>query len=114
MINLEEVCQKWNLTDLKTLPKRSYSAIYSATQAADNRSVILKFGLITKTVAQEAKALEIFNGDGAVKLYHVDESQYALLPGSTSQPFLMNIFKLAEKSIKNVLKSPLFPIKGLL
>lgn len=79
MGDLNQICEKWRLTDLVALPKRTFFAVYRAKRTVDQMPVIVKFGIDAESIKREALALKTFDGMAAVKLYDFDESNSALL-----------------------------------
>lgn len=88
---LNNICKKWHLTDVVALPERTFTRLFRARRTLDNFPVMLKFGTDQKSLEREALALESYHGNGAVKLYNVDQNNHALLlelivPGNDLTP----------------------------
>ncbi len=69
----------WNLTDLVVGEHLSYNYIVMAQRTSDNTPVVLKYSFDDASFAQEQQALEIYHGNGCVRLLAADATHKALL-----------------------------------
>jgi len=74
---IEEVSQRWGLTNVQPVSNLSYNFVAFAKQ--DDKYVILKMGIPNPELTSEIAALKLFNGDGACQLLEHDEERGFLL-----------------------------------
>jgi streptomycin 6-kinase len=74
---LDEVCQRWGLSDVHAVPNLSFHFVAFAKR--DGQDVILKMGIPNPELTSEMTALKLFNGDGACRLLESDEERGLLL-----------------------------------
>ena len=85
---IDEVSQRWGLTDVQPVPnlsfnfvafaKRPSTAPHNARGSAQDE-VILKMGVPNPELTSEMSALKLFNGNGACQLLECDEERGFLL-----------------------------------
>ncbi|MBS1987146.1 phosphotransferase [Candidatus Dependentiae bacterium] len=74
------ICAKqWGLTDLIVSPHLSFNYILMARRSIDNAPVVIKLGYDAAMLQHEQLALELYNGNGCVRLLAHDTDQQALL-----------------------------------
>lgn len=74
---IEEVAQRWGLTDVQPVPNLSFNFVAFAKR--DDEDVILKMGIPNPELTSEMTALKLFNGDGACQLLECDEERGLVL-----------------------------------
>jgi streptomycin 6-kinase len=74
---VEEVSQRWDLTDVQPVPNLSYNFVAFANRGGDE--VALKIGVPNRELTSEMAALRLFNGQGACHLTDSDEEKGFLL-----------------------------------
>ncbi len=85
---IDEVSQRWGLTDIRPVPNISFNFVAFAkrssaaprnTRGSAQEDVILKLGVPNPELTSEIMALKLFNGDGACELLECDEERGLLL-----------------------------------
>lgn len=76
---IKELSEEWELYKLKPHTHLSYNYVASGYSRAYTDKVILKIGFDSKGLAQEAAALEWYNGNGCARLLEHDFERAALL-----------------------------------
>ena len=74
---IDEVSQRWGLSDITPVPNLSFNFVAFAKR--NNEEVILKMGIPNPELTSEMTALKLFNGDGACRLLGHDEERGFLL-----------------------------------
>ena len=74
---IDEVSQRWGLTDVQPVPNLSFHFVAFARRG--NEDVILKMGITNPEYISEMAALRLFNGDGACQLLECDEERGLIL-----------------------------------
>jgi streptomycin 6-kinase len=74
---IDEVSQRWELTDVQPVPNLSFHFVAFARRGDED--VILKMGIPNSEYISEMAALKLFNGDGACELLQCDEERGLLL-----------------------------------
>ncbi|MCE9646503.1 MAG: aminoglycoside phosphotransferase family protein [Chloroflexi bacterium] len=74
---MDEVSQRWGLSDIQPVPNLSFHFVAFARQ--NSGEVILKMGIPSHELTSEILALKLFNGDGACQLLESDEERGFLL-----------------------------------
>jgi streptomycin 6-kinase len=103
-------CQKtWSLNKLTLVENLSFNCVLRANRQDDSSPVILKLAISSPELKQEIRALQIYNGHGAVKLLEVDLDKgacllEALLPGGTLKPFFPENDENATQIMLDVMK----------
>jgi streptomycin 6-kinase len=88
--SIDEVSQRWNLTDIQPVPNLSFNFVAYAKRVsirptsagcptAGQEDVILKMGVPHRELTSEIEALRFFNGEGACRLLEHDEERGFLL-----------------------------------
>lgn len=86
-------CQeKWSLYNLKLVDNLSFNCVFTANRKNEQALVILKLSIPSPEFSREMHALQIYHGQGAVKLLEIDLAKgacilEALLPGHTLESF---------------------------
>src|SRR5215470_15906809 len=75
---VERCAQHWDLTLAPPFPQSFVSVVFPATRR-DGSAAVLKIQYPHQEAEHEAKALRIWNGNGAVKLFDHDPEEHALL-----------------------------------
>lgn len=75
---LDAVTAEWNLTEVFPFPNLTYNFVAGAKRGG-GLPVVLKLGVPNPELHTEAACLEIYGGQGAVKLLAYDEAKGALL-----------------------------------
>jgi len=75
--SVDEVSQRWGLSDL--MPVSNLSFHFVAFARRDHEDVVLKMGVPNSELSSEMTALKLFNGDGACQLLEHDEERGLLL-----------------------------------
>ena len=75
---LDEAESRWSLTIGPPFPQLSYNYAAPATRA-DGTTVVVKAGVPNKEFRTEAEALQIYGGDGAVRILDFDLSMGVML-----------------------------------
>ncbi len=84
---LDEVSQRWGLSDVQPVPNLSFNFVAFAKRPStapqssrgSTQDVILKMGVPNRELISEMMALKYFNGDGACQLLECDEERGFLL-----------------------------------
>ncbi len=90
---IEEVAQRWGLTDVQPVPNLSFNFVAyakrpsaaprnargSASPSRTSQDVVLKMGIPNRELTSEMLALKLFNGNGACQLLEYDEERGFLL-----------------------------------
>jgi streptomycin 6-kinase len=74
---IDEVSQRWRLTDVQPVPNLSFNFVAFAKR--DDQDVILKMAVPNPELTSEMTALKLFNGEGACQLLEHDEERGLLL-----------------------------------
>jgi streptomycin 6-kinase len=74
---IEEVSQRWGLSDVQPVPNLSFNFVAFAKRADED--VILKMAVPNPELTSEMTALKLFNGQGACQLLEHDEERGLLL-----------------------------------
>jgi streptomycin 6-kinase len=74
---IEEVSQRWGLSDVQSVPNLSFNFVAFAKRGDED--VILKMAVPNPELTSEMTALKLFNGDGACRLLEHDEERGLLL-----------------------------------
>jgi streptomycin 6-kinase len=74
---IDEVSQRWRLTDVQPVPNLSFNFVAFAKR--DDQDVILKMAVPNPELTSEMTALKLFNGEGACRLLEDDEERGLLL-----------------------------------
>lgn len=74
---IDEVSQRWGLTNVQIVPNLSFHFVAFAKRGHED--VILKMGISNPELTSEMMALKLFNGDGACQLLECDEERGFLL-----------------------------------
>lgn len=87
---IEHFTNQWQLKQIKHFDNLSFNYVAHAYSDLFTRPVVLKIGAPHPTFINELKALEFYNGNGAVKLLAQDGAKYAILlerisPGITAR-----------------------------
>lgn len=85
---IKHFATKWHLTDIQNFENLSFNYVAHAYSSLFKKQVVLKMGAPHPSFINELKALEFYNGNGAVKLLASDPRSYAMLlerisPGTT-------------------------------
>lgn len=75
---LEDCVRRWSLTLSPSFPNLSFNYVASAV-TADGREVVLKAGVPSQDLQQEAAALRFYDGQGSVRLLDADPEAGLLL-----------------------------------
>lgn len=92
--------QQWGLTQLTLIPNLSYNYVLAGLRSKDRLPIILKIGFDSKAIAQEAKALQFYDGWGCVKLLAEDNGKAALLMEQLQPGYSMKQYFPQEELIK--------------
>jgi streptomycin 6-kinase len=76
-VTLDDVSQRWGLSDIKPVPNLSFQFVAFAKRGDDD--VVLKMGVPNPELTSEMSALKLFNGNGACQLIEHDEERGFLL-----------------------------------
>ncbi len=87
---IDEVSQRWNLSDIKPVPNLSFNFVAFAKQVSihptsagystnEHKDVILKMGVPNPELTSEIAASKLFDGSGACQLFEHDEERGLLL-----------------------------------
>src|SRR5688572_15821677 len=74
---IEEVSQRWGLSNVHAVPNLSFNFVAFAKRG--NEDVILKMAVPNPELTSEMTALKLFNGEGACQLLEHDEERGLLL-----------------------------------
>jgi streptomycin 6-kinase len=74
---IDEVSQRWGLSDVHAVPNLSFNFVAFAKRADED--VILKMAVPNPELTSEMSALKLFNGEGACRLLAHDEERGFLL-----------------------------------
>lgn len=74
---MNEVSQRWGLSDIQPVPNLSFNFVAFARR--NGEEVILKMGVPNHELTSEMLALKLFNGDGACRLLESDQERGLLL-----------------------------------
>jgi streptomycin 6-kinase len=74
---IEEVSQRWGLSDVRAVSNLSFNFVAFAKR--DDENVILKMAVPNLELTSEMTALKLFNGEGACRLLEHDEERGMLL-----------------------------------
>lgn len=74
---IEEVSQRWQLTEVQPVSNLSYNFVAFARRGSEK--VILKIGVPNRELVSEMEALKLFDGDGACQIIDCDEEKGFLL-----------------------------------
>jgi streptomycin 6-kinase len=74
---MNEVSQRWGLSDIQPVPNLSFNFVAFARR--NGEEVILKMGVPNHELTSEMLALKLFNGDGACRLLESDQERGFLL-----------------------------------
>lgn len=88
------ITKKYNIIGLSPVGNLSYNYVCTGTQ--ENLPIILKLGLDTRGIKQEAKALKAFTGLGAVEIIAEDEG-LLILKRATPGTSLKTYFPLRDQ-----------------
>src|SRR5947209_9894743 len=78
-MSVEDLAEEWELTLGEPYAPGAGSETVMRVTLADGTPAVLKIGIPHREAAQEADALERWNGDGAVRLLRRDNALNALL-----------------------------------
>lgn len=73
------IAEKWHLTNVIPMKNLSYNYVFKAYQTTTAQPVVVKISYKFKTLEQEIKALQAFDGHGFCKLFDIDTTHHALL-----------------------------------
>lgn len=76
---IEQFAAQWQLKEIKHFDNLSFNYVAHAYSDLFKNPVVLKIGMPDPSFIKERKALEFYNGDGAVKLLAYDSAKYAML-----------------------------------
>ncbi|MBK9211205.1 MAG: aminoglycoside/hydroxyurea antibiotic resistance kinase [Anaerolineales bacterium] len=81
---IEEVSQRWGLTDVQPVPNLSFNFVAFAKRVSTSSTtrqddVVLKMGVPNRELTSEMLALKLFNGNGACQLLEYDAERGFLL-----------------------------------
>jgi streptomycin 6-kinase len=74
---IDEVSERWGLSDVRAVPNLSFNFVAFAKRADED--VILKMAVPNPELTSEMTALKLFNGEGACQLLEHDEERGLLL-----------------------------------
>jgi streptomycin 6-kinase len=74
---IDEVSQRWGLSDLNPVPNLSFNFVAFAKR--NKEDVVLKMGIPNSELISEMTTLKLFNGNGACQLLEFDEERGFLL-----------------------------------
>lgn len=96
---IRELCNKWNLTDIRPVPNMTFNYVFFA-QMKLTQPVCVKISYDEKLIKDEKNALEYFAGNGCVRILEYDNQYHALIleqamPGITLKEYRKSNLDLA-------------------
>ncbi|WP_342269546.1 aminoglycoside phosphotransferase family protein [Rickettsia endosymbiont of Orchestes rusci] len=93
------IAKKWHLSELKPVDNLSFNYVLSGFQ--NDKPIILKLGFDKESLMQEAEALKIFEGYGAVRL--LEQQHNALLLERAISGISLKAYSLKENNEKIII-----------
>lgn len=119
---VSQLAEAWHLSALEPFDNLSFNYVMQAYREQHNDVVVLKIGYDIREVLQEAYALQLYNGNGCVKLLDVDRARGAMLlefvqPGNSLKKYFphdeLSAISAIVKVIKHLHRAPLPKINNI-